>query len=172
MPFTSFSSGQTLTAAALNAALNGIAPIGAYKTSDETVSSNATVQNDDELFVTVSANKVYAVLWWTAWTCANTTSDFRQDFDGPTGATMVRTFYAQGTSASGNEGTVLTNLNTAMGTDDTRGGISGTLTGFGAGLLTMSSTAGTFRMRWAQSTSDASNTTVKAGSWMVLIPMN
>lgn len=164
-----FAAGEDITATKLNQ-IN--TTLTAYKTVDEPLNTNASVQDDDHLFVAVEASKTYAVygrLWWTS---TSQTPDIRVGFSGPTGATMTHSLIGQPTSATSGTGTVDTGVATAIGTEHTRGTINGDLTGFLVGTLVVSTTAGTFRLRWSQATSDAANVTLKAGSWIVLVALN
>lgn len=78
-----FSAGQILTAQALNDALP-LAP--AVKSSDETVSASTTLQNDDHLFITVSANSVY-VLEFEGMQNSSAAGDLKATFSVPAGTT-------------------------------------------------------------------------------------
>ncbi|WP_328494096.1 hypothetical protein OHS59_16175 [Streptomyces sp. NBC_00414] len=122
----------------------------AVKTGDESVTSNATVQNDDELVVSVAANATYLVEVVAVWT--NGGGGFRADFLGPTGATMVWT---------DNDGAGVQ----AIGTDVTFSATTGTSM---RGTLITSGTSGTLQFRWAQNTSNAGATVLKAGCSMYL----
>lgn len=149
--------------------LTSMLPVQVVKQADESVSSNATPQDDNELVLPVEANATYLLTMWVAYTSTSETPDFRCDFTVPSGADLQRTVYGTDAAITGTStGTVVQSLNTAAGTDDGRGAINGGLTAHVWGRLTVSSTAGNIQFRWAQVTSNAAAVVVKAGSWMRL----
>lgn len=144
-------------------------PIYVRKTVDESLASNTTLQNDDELFCAVAANITYEVDLFLIYDGA-TAGDLKFAFTGPTSATLD---WVQGgliSSADATSGSMFVGASN-IGTTNT------VVTGAGAGvklvtmprgLLITSSTAGTFQLQWAQGTSSATATHVFAGSWMRL----
>ncbi|MGC5562807.1 hypothetical protein ACPYPG_08190 [Streptomyces sp. FR-108] len=134
-----------------NLAVTGIGrDVFAIKGSDESVTSNITPQNDDDMSVSVVANAVYMVEANCIWTIGSPNGGFRADWTAPAGATMVWT---------DNDGFG----STALGTDLTFGATTGATF---KGALVMSSTAGTLQFRWAQNTSQTGATVLKAGSYL------
>lgn len=174
MAFVPFLSGQKLTAALLNAAFRAVGIVGAYKASDGTaITSNIAPAADPDLQCAIEANKVYALIAWPNWASTSNTPDLRIDFTGSATTTMRRSFIAQTTAATTTtSGPVDFGVTAAIGSDDTRAAINGDSGGIILGLVTVGATAGTLAMRVAQVTSDAAGITMKAGSWMVLIPLN
>lgn len=155
MPFVA---GQILTATALNT----LAPLVARKTADETVNNSAVLQNDNELVLAVEANTSY-IVWCHLVQQSGTTPDFKFEFTFPTGATRAGWNAFGGNTA--NWQATLANAN---------GGSSG-INGTGAnssvdvyGLLVVGSTAGNLQLVWAQNTANASDTIVRAGSFLHL----
>jgi len=59
----------------------------AIKTTDETLNNNIILQNDDELFVALEANKIYA-FEFRPFLISNGSPDFKYSFAAPTGANV------------------------------------------------------------------------------------
>jgi hypothetical protein len=140
-----------------NTAITELRPVSARKTIDESLQNN-TLQNDDELFVSLEANATYRI---TADLINNsgTTPDISFAWSIPSGATGAWTITALvggalylGTLTWANtaaiDGTGADNLSQVVGT-------------------MVTTNAGTLQLRWAQTTTTASNTTVKANSLLV-----
>lgn len=136
------------------------------KTLAETISSSATLQNDDDLFVTVAATAVYEISLELQ-VLAQPSNDFKMSFTGPAG-------YAMDYAARGP-------ITTAAGLADTYSisGTTGDVLSFGGiasndlvvslhGLVVTSGTSGTLQLQWAQLTSGASGTTLQPGSFISL----
>jgi hypothetical protein len=146
------------------------APLGydalIVKTADETLAGNGnnTLQNDDELFFSVGANKTYFVE--LAAYCESTSSDgFKLDFTGPSGATMNAQISRVARNSTAQSVFDLYQ-NIAIATTQ-----SITLSGSNeywlncAIILTTSSTAGTFQFRWSRDgTGNGGNGIVYKGS--------
>lgn len=171
MAWTTFpSAGEPLRASVLQALIEEIRPLGAVKTANETVNGNATPQNDDELFVSVEASRLYKVTGLLEYT-SGSTPNFRMTWSLPSGATWLNNSRVYSRAAAAPTQLV-----------DTRTFTTGNLGGPGAGTtratqaqilelfgyIQTSSTAGTARVQWSQNTSNASDTIVYAGSWISL----
>jgi len=148
-----------------------VLPRFAIKTADETVTSSATLQDDDELTLTVEANKSYEVSGFVRWTCASVTPDMQVAFSLPSGASLAWWGAGPYTDLTGQN----SNLN-QYAPDDTGVvwyGTNNSATFPSAmiisGLLIVGATAGSLTFRWAQQTSNASGVTVKARSWLKLL---
>lgn len=144
------------------------------KTADETINSSTTLQNDDHLVLPVVANAVYKFeldLYMIEST--DFVGDFKMSFTCPTGATFDMhgsgahiTDLSAGTSSNGEW---IGKLATSSAAASLSFGVGTSLTGVRVhGRLVMSSTAGNFQMQWAQNASDATGTTLKAGSIMTM----
>lgn len=144
------------------------------KSADETVTSNATLQNDDHLVLPVVANAVYTFaldLYMTEAT--DFVGDFKMSFTCPTGAAFD--MHGSGAHATNltigtsSDGEWIGKLATSSAAATLAFGVGTGLTGVRVyGRLVMSSTAGNFQLQWAQNASDASGTTLKAGSQMTM----
>src|SRR5262245_15271614 len=77
-------SGQVLTASDVN---TWFVPIAAVKTANESVTSSTTLQNDDELFVSVAANSTYLVQCYIKCDGA-ATGDIKLNWTAPASATF------------------------------------------------------------------------------------
>lgn len=132
------------------------------KEADETVISNATLQDDDELLFAVGANEVFqfeGVLNITTPAAA----DFRIGITGPTGATgSLSAIYSDLSTGSIDAGSVA--IGAAGGLLLISGSV-GNIVRFWGGIHN-GSTSGNLTLQWAQATSTASNTTVMAGSYI------
>ncbi len=126
------------------------------KKIDETIASDDTLHDDDELFFALEANKNYyfELIWF--WV-SDPTPDFQLAFSVPTGTTNKKMIgnwklnnSVQTTAVTG------ASITTTSGTSERTNGIYG--------YVTTGSTAGNLTFQWAQETSDVANTIVKAGS--------
>lgn len=161
--------GDELPASHLDGRIDEVTPLFARKTADESVSNattGSTLQNDDELFVAVAASTVYR-FECLLHVSTSTTADFKTQFTVPSGATVR--FGAP----------VITVAASAVFPFSLDNTIAATIEGSGVatfsvqytGLIVVSSTAGTMQLQWAQSTADASSTTVKTNSFLWLQKM-
>jgi hypothetical protein len=173
-----FSAGQNLTAADLIKIL----PFGPTKQTDQTLNNGGgvgtTLQNDTELLASVSANISYKVLLdLIAKEAASQVTDIKIAFTMPTGC--ILDMLGGGPHTSWNASSA--NLEAewaalqAQTTSPTSTFAFGTntvpFTYRMTGQLRVGSTAGTFRVQWAQNTANAANLTVMAGSTLTLIPI-
>jgi hypothetical protein len=159
MAFTTVpAAGAKLRGSVLSSLITEVRPLTAIKLSDETVNNSTTLQDDDELFLSVEANAKYW-LDMRLLMSSGTTPDFKMLFTFPSGLTMK----LHNTEATGTLSVPYDQTTTAA--------VSGT--GADAviqveGLVKVSSTAGTLKLQWAQNTLNASNTIVRADSTMRL----
>ena len=143
----------------LAAAARGIAPLAAYKASDETVST-LTLQNDDALLLPVAANATYMWVMFATYTGGTAgSSDLKSAWTYPSGATML--YGRLGVPASGGLA-FAKGIQSDVVNYQTSG--SGTNAFFNIGTLVVSSTPGTLQWQWCTNTTPAVNTTVHAGS--------
>lgn len=123
--------------------------------------TGATFQDDDELFFTIGANET-----WNFRTVlqvnANATPDIKFSITAPAGATCswghldVENAIGTGNLACGASSGIVTTL-----------GVSDTYET--AGSITNGATPGVVRLRWAQNTANAANSTILAGSYLEAI---
>lgn len=158
--------GTAVTAAFLESML----PITATKTANESVTSSTTLQNDDQLFAPVEANATYDVeLRLFHDSDATVAGDIKVAWTGPAGATMNWGVHGANSAATSST-SALTNMQTRTIAEFAAfgGGDSSGTTALVGGTLTVAGTAGTLQLQWAQETSNAVATNVRAGSRLQL----
>lgn len=157
--------GTTLTYGLLTSML----PITATKTANEPVTSSTTLQNDDELLVAVEANAMYDVLLHLLHDSA-TAGDVVIGWSGPSGATM--NWGMIGAQVTTTSSTTVPDVTmpalTIAQTNALGGGASIGTYCLVHGVLTTAGTAGTLNFRWAQNSSNATASNVRAGSQLIL----
>lgn len=128
------------------------------KTADEIVNNSDVLQDDDELKANVQANEVSFVTLILEALSASLTN-LKIAFAVPVGATIVElldTFHAFGAEADGTGAIAI-------------GSMSGTAKAWRSyWLYRGGANAGTLQFQWAQNAVTAENTTVKAGSHLIL----
>ena len=133
----------------------------AYKASDESVTSSAVLQDDNDLFFAVAANEIWTARFTVI--VVSSATDFDWTLTWPAGAT------GSFSSLSVNPGDLTTqtrrrHLVTSGSTISVDMSTSAAEVLEVYGVLVNSSTAGSLQFRWAQTVSNATATTVKAGS--------
>lgn len=136
----------------------------AYKTLDETLISNITVQNDDELFLPVEANARYLFELAIASTSAPA-ADIKIGWTLPALSTNSLWFDVFDIALNRTLGFQTTVPSTGIG----MGGNTTALSSRLWGVVVTAATAGTMQVVWAQNTSTASNTSILAGSYLTLL---
>jgi hypothetical protein len=149
----------------LNTAANQINDYDSFKrkTVDESRTSTTTLEDDDDLFTSVVANGIYLAQWDLRVDGA-TAGDFKYAWTGPAGATMLWTSLGHDTAGVFGAGVDGTAIGTAIAHGTLGSGTPSHI--WGSGTLVVSSTAGTFRMQFAQNASSATATKALAGSWL------
>lgn len=136
------------------------------KPSDESVTSSITLQNDDHLVLPVLANTIYFVQGMLIYT-GDSAGDMGFRWSAPSGSVFNWASDALGSSAASLTSQV---SRTAQGVTNqpTFGAVTGgTAVAPFKGLLTVGSSGGNLRATWAQGTSNATATTMKAGSYIM-----
>lgn len=147
--------------------LDGYRHLGVYKSADTTRNSagtGTTLTADPHLSVEVAASAAYLVTARLA-VDADAVPDFKWDFTGPPGATLNDyTYLAWGAANLHDYGTLPTlgTVGAAIGDGNVRPVMLD-------GTLLTAGTAGSLTLRWAQNTSSANNTILKAGSFLHLV---
>jgi hypothetical protein len=142
----------------------------ARKTATESVTSSTTLQDDDELTVTVEADSVYVVTAVLQYDAA-TAGDIKFAFSAPASATLdwAATVAPTTSTTATAPGTVNFNGSDISTTYGAGGiGAGSRLSATAVGLLVVAGTAGTFKLQWAQFASSATATRVFAGSFLHL----
>jgi hypothetical protein len=166
MPLKDFTHLERLSAADMNRYFMQQAHV--IKGSDESVTSSTTLQDDNELFLSVSAGANYWVQGFIIYS-ADAAGDLKISFSGPTGSTFSYVSDAIGSTATSSVSTVSRSLQ-SLGSTPSPGGVgSGTNVVFmPKGVLQVGGTAGTLRLQWAQLASSAVATTVRARSLLII----
>jgi len=136
------------------------------KTTNETVNNSGTLQNDDELFAALAANEVVMFQCCLVQN-SNSTADFLFTFTVPSGATVVWNFTNGLRIGAGGNVDTHTAV-TASGTEVSFEGFGADQTIFVTGVVTNGGNSGNLQLQWAQNTPNASNTTVKANSFLLV----
>lgn len=136
------------------------------KASPETVNGSDTLQNDDELLAALVANETVVFECFLFMT-SGSTPDIKFAFTIPTSAAII---WSPGHSVYLNtsEAAVGSVTTTASGTAASAAGQGGQRLITLVGIVVNSTNAGNLTLQWAQNTSDASNTTIAANSYMIV----
>ncbi|MGJ5895157.1 hypothetical protein ACSCBZ_24855 [Streptomyces niveiscabiei] len=139
----------------------------AYKSADESV-SNATLQDDDHLFVSLAANATYLIdglFIYTGQTFAAGPGDLRAVWSIPAGSTLRWSRNGPSQNAATGMDIVSTDESTVRLLGTFGGGTD--VSAHPKGRITTAGTAGLLRLRWAQGTTNAAQATImRAGSWL------
>jgi hypothetical protein len=173
--FTSYpAAGTRLSASTLQALVSELRPVSAIKTADESLTSNAVLQDDDHLSVAFGSSLTYTIVGELyvdgptagdinlrlAWTGTVTRLDW--------GARGLAT---TATTAEGDTRSVAQlGATTSPATAISMGTITANFSVIELGGLLIPSTTGVLTLQWAQSVSTGTATTVRLGSWLKLIP--
>ncbi len=132
------------------------------KASDETVVSSTTIQDDDELFIGVDSKSKYSFEVNIDLT-SSSVPDFKWKFSSPAGT--VGSYVVSGARFGGGQGGL------QVGNIDVELNLAILDTGSTvliSGIIETGNTSGTLTFQWAQDTSSAVDTIVKANSFMVV----
>ena len=130
------------------------------KKVDETINNSSVLQDDNELFIPLEANKIYGYelkLFYSS----PTDTDFKYAFTIPTGATGTKAAAGDWSSTDDSATSSVTVSNSVI----TASGVRFTPN---SGNIIMSSTAGNLQLQWAQNTAETNNTTVTQGSYLIV----
>ncbi len=136
------------------------------KPVDESVASSTALQNDDDLKVTLAANKTYIVDGAIFISSASANPGFKMAFTVPTGATMDLGYSAlsPGPGRLQAQGELLENSGTASQEIPMRANTPVVI--HVSGTVKVGSTSGDVTLQWAQFTSDATAVKVMEGSYL------
>lgn len=146
---------------------NAVRWYGVRKLADETISSNAVLQNDDHLFLPMLANEVWAVecvIWYTNSANANATPKIA--WTVPASATGTWSWQAYLTTPPGSSQSDALSLATT-------GSLVATSTQAAdqpiilRATVVNSATPGNLQLQWCQTTSTANNTTFRINSTLI-----
>lgn len=140
-------------------ALGGLvesAPLSAVKAADETVNDSDVLQNDDDLLFVVGANEKWAFKLFLL-IISGTTPDMKLIFALPSGA-VGRIYWD--TASADPQGWIRLEAEQSVQTS------GGEETLNASGVVIVGSTGGTVQFQWAQVVADASDTIIRAGSFI------
>ena len=133
------------------------------KSSDQTVTSSTTLVNDSQLKFAIAANETYIFEAWLYTYAADGTPDIKVTFTSPAGSTL---FW------SSSQVIFLANASTTLTVVAPQGTVGDFFVDSNLrvvqlfGSVTNGGTAGDIQLQWAQNTSSANGTSVKAGSYI------
>ncbi len=139
------------------------ATVNIRKAADETITSSAALQDDNELLFAVAADETWAVeTSYTYSTGGSSTPDIRVGLNAPSGATC--TYGTVNISHAGNLAAGSVACDTAIVVATTA---TGNKNGILSGTVANGANAGNITFRWGQGTSNTTGTTVELGSYML-----
>jgi hypothetical protein len=136
------------------------------KTADETVNNSTVLQNDDQLLLPIGASQTWAFEMFIYFTKANAAPGFKFDFAIP--ATTAGRHMGSNVDERLDDALAAAVFASTDLTSDITLDFAGTTNPALIHIIGTVSTgdAGNLQFRWAQAVANASNTVVKAGSWM------
>ncbi len=146
--------------------VEGVAPLAAYKSTDQSVTSSTVLVNDSALFLSVLASATYKFILDLDYEGATQgTGDIKTAWSLPAGATMRYNRISLDQTGASTVGFMNNEGNTPIMGTNGAGALRGACM---SGTITTSTTAGTVQFRWAQNTSNGTATIVHATSRMKL----
>jgi hypothetical protein len=133
------------------------------KSSDQTVTSSTTLVNDSQLKFAVAANETYIFETWLYTFAADGTPDIKVTFTGPSGSTVL--WSSSQVIFNAAAATTLTSVNPGGTSADLFVDANNRAIQL-YGTILNGATAGDVQLQWAQNTSSANGTSVKAGSYI------
>lgn len=159
----SWSAGSKITGANLNLG----EPVWSWKAGDQSLTSNTTMQNDNDLFLTLSAaNATYLFDGYVVY-MQNTspgTADLKYQWTAPAGASLFVTGF--GTSAASSTTTYDVTANGAGSVRTVPSNLTVAMSFEPRGYVQTAATTGNLQLQWAQNTTSTTPLFVKAGSWL------
>lgn len=165
MVYPSIPAGRRIT----DELLESMLPLEVIKTVTETVTSSTTYQDDNELLLPGEVNATYRFRLFLLHS-AGTTGKIKVRFGAPSGAAVNWGVHAVHVNITSSTTVADMSVPSRLLSDDQQmggGDLAGT-TAFIEGVLTMGSTAGNLVLQWAQITSNAAATQVRAGSYLTM----
>ena len=165
MAIVTFAAGEKITAAKLNRAFDITRT--EWQESDQIVNNSTTFVSSTFLTLSVEANSSYKYKAFLIYD-TNSTADFKHNVLLPAGAAVRHGTWTPTATVSATNTTIAVDALDA--TTFASGGVAlGTMmTLRPSGLIAIVGTAGSVTIQFAQATANASNTTLKTGSWIEL----
>ena len=136
----------------------------ALKTADESVTNSTAYQNDDELFVPVTAGGTYIVEGFIAYNTPSA-AGINLRLTGPTGTGLWGVVGLSNSGGTTDTGTVRMSASTNGVGSSRLGGATNDLVAVIRGTF-LTSASGNLRFEWSQNTANATPTIVRANSWL------
>jgi hypothetical protein len=141
----------------------------AVKTANETVTSSVTLQNDDQLTVTLDANSVYRI-YMVLLIAGVTAGEIKTSWTVPASATGFKNCMGPGSDSTARDGVAATmrygvhafTATVNYGVNDAANFVHAVEQG-----VVTTTTAGTFVLQWAQQAVSATASTIAAGSFLI-----
>jgi len=143
-----------------------VVPHVIFKTADESVASSTALQDDDHLSFAIGSNESWAFSYVLAWSLGSATASWSIAFNAPSGAAgwwgHVRD--------DAPDANLQTQISATYSDSQTGNGsqISISEVVQGRGYVLNGGTGGTFKLRWAQLSSNASASVLKKGSHLYI----
>ena len=137
-----------------------------FKTADQTVNNSVTRVSDTHLTAAVEASAVYLVETYLIYN-SSTVADINVAWAVPSGATIKWVSDAL-SSAAANAVSSIDRTALTAGSNRVMGGVAADAVAMPVGVLTVSTTAGSLTLQWAQNTQEATDTKMLTGSWIRL----
>jgi hypothetical protein len=134
-----------------------------YKTANETLANSAALQDDDDLTFSIGANEVWAIDLLLNFS-ANSVPDIQVAFNGPAGLDDLDVQWHTNDGMTGSLHAYETSFTYNNGNTDA--------TAIIRGFVKNGATPGTFALRWAQNTSNATAIIMRAGSHLIAHKLN
>jgi hypothetical protein len=168
-PPRTWSAGETLTAANFNAQIRdaflATPHLLAYKSADESLTSNTTLQDDNHLFFAMTANDLWYVRL-VLWVSGGNDSNIKIAFTLPSGSMMLAAVHRDTSNVfQDHEWLVSTTP------QNLRSHIAGSIIDI-KGTVTNGGTPGNFQMQWAQAASVGVALVVTKGSTIQGMKLN
>lgn len=134
------------------------------KTADESLNTSASLQDDNELLLAIGANEIWLIEATILVHSTSSTPDFLFGFSAPTSPDLAFADYVVYNGSIFEGGPVGTGGSQVVGISANTVAILKIQF-----YIDNGANAGNFVFRWAQNTSNAANTTVKAGSYLACL---
>lgn len=164
--------GLTMSGTTLNGTAAGVGDLLDWqfvrKTADESVTSSATLQNDDHLLLAIGANQTW-IYEWVLFATGNSAGDLAINITKPAGATLLGGLHGPALNSPGADGDMTTD---ARALDDASvdrkiGTTSITQISVIRAIVINGANAGNVTLQWCQVASNGAATTLFTNSYMV-----
>jgi hypothetical protein len=146
--------------------------IFAYKATDQALTSETTLQDDNDLDVTVEANTEYMLSFHLVGGQAGANANLKLGISAPSLDSDLNFWGMHYSNTTGVHGNLNQKVNATtevlLNSDTVWDDIGADHFVDGSGVLSIGGSGGDFKLKWAQKTTNAGATTLYAGSYMIL----